>query len=164
MYKYIYIYIYISTSCISSQTLFREDLVLRGTFTFPYFTLDSGTCGVVLSFNPSKPKLFNSSHLRVYFGELPDILNSSDLKYRDIYISLYMLYMYIYIYINMYIYIYIHTIPSILHTSNGMQMDATTNRISYIMWGCYGILWDAMGCYVMLYTSLYHIYKLFLIL
>ena len=36
-----YIYIYI---CMSIQTLFKEDIVFRGTFTFPYLTLYSGIC------------------------------------------------------------------------------------------------------------------------
>ena len=35
------IYIYI---CMSIQTLFKEDIVFRGTFTFPYLTLYSGIC------------------------------------------------------------------------------------------------------------------------
>ena len=30
--------------CMSIQTLFKEDIVFRGTFTFPYLTLYSGIC------------------------------------------------------------------------------------------------------------------------
>ena len=78
-FPYIYIYNHINTSSFLVN-------VLRGTFTFPYFTLDSGICGVVLSFNPSTPKLSNLSHPRVYFGKLRDSLNSSGLTATYIYI------------------------------------------------------------------------------
>ena len=56
MYIYIYVYIYI---CMSIQTLFKEDIVFRGTFTFPYLTLYSGICQwFQVSIFPNAPYIY----------------------------------------------------------------------------------------------------------
>ena len=49
-------YIYI---CMSIQTLFKEDIVFRGTFTFPYLTLYSGICQwFQVSIFPNAPYIY----------------------------------------------------------------------------------------------------------
>ena len=60
-----YIYIYI---CMSIQTLFKEDIVFRGTFTFPYLTLYSGICHwFQVSIFPNAPYIYIYICILIYY-------------------------------------------------------------------------------------------------
>ena len=58
------IYIYI---CMSIQTLFKEDIVFRGAFTFSYLTLYSGICQwFQVSIFPNAPYIYIYTYIYSY--------------------------------------------------------------------------------------------------